>query len=335
MKQSQFYVLLLIFNAGCQEAKNIELAGRTAEWAENSEIDNKQIKEEKTSPEFQPDNFISDVSNPFFSLSPGRKYFYDGVSADGVKIHKEILATDQKREIAGVEAFATWSREWHDGSLVSDAKDWFAQDESGNVWHLGQQELNIFGGYLKSRGREWFAEENNAKAGIFIPGAPKVGEEFAVSFNGSDQEKAEVLAVGENFPRIRGQLNNCLKIGNYILGDHPRQFQRYYCKDVGNFSAELIPDSFGKVELTRIEDNHSSASMNISYPELKINFNEEQAKKNALDKVSNSDSVKSIELTLKDDEPAYAIDVLDKDNEVTRVFLDIVRGRFLSLEKLD
>lgn len=321
--------LLLIVGCGEKAAEN-----KTDVPTQQPEHNNNNVDNSDKAFEILPENFVSGINNPYFTLTPGRKFYYDGASPLGVKIHKEILATDHKREIAGIETQATWAREWHDNSLVSDTKSYYAQDKEGNVWLFGENKQDIFGGTIKNKDSEWLAGENNAKAGIIVPGAPKSGDPIAVAFNGIDQEKAEVLGLGEAVQVPRGQLKDCLKIGDYSVSNSIDDVHQYYCKETGNLSVELVPDTFGKLELTKIEDNYSTASMDIKYPQLKINIGEDQAKEIALGKVLNSDSVTAINLVLRNDDPVYAIDVIDKEKDTTRVYLDVLSGRYLTSEKV-
>lgn len=284
--------------------------------------------------EVRPENFVSGVSNPYFTLIPGRKLSYDGIDPNGVKIHKEILASDLEREIAGVKTLAAWDREWHDNSLVKDTKRYYAQDKDGNVWLFGETELDIFGGYMKNKGSEWFHGENNAKAGIVVPGVAQVGDEIARAFNGLNEEKAEVLAVGEAIDVPKGAFADCLKIRDYAVGEGAIETYDYYCKDIGNFALELVPDTFGKISLAKVEDNFPTTGLNLNYPELKITVAETKAKEIALDEVLNSDEVTAINLVLRNDDPVYAVDVLDDDKDTTRVFIDINSGKVLTTEKL-
>ncbi len=334
MKLFQFYPLLILCAAGCGDKAVVEdkptpnLADKADKPVAPANNQDTNAGKDDTL-EIKQENFINGVNNPYFSITPGRKYFFDGMDPKGIKIHKEVLASDQEREIAGVKTLATWTREWHDNSLISDSRSWYAQDKEGNVWLFGQKELDIFGGFSKGKGIEWLAGENNAKAGIIVPANPKVGDEIAAAFNGIDQEKAEVLGVGEKVTTPKGELSDCLKIRDYTIGENAAEFHNYYCKEAGNLSLELIPQTFGKLELTRVENNFSTAGMNITYPEFKVALLEDEAKKIALDEVPASKEVKAIDIVLRNDDPVYSVDVLDENKDTTRVFLDINSGKVL------
>jgi hypothetical protein len=337
LKLFRLYPLLILCAAACgdKDVDNKPVANIPAPNNKPVAPINNEVEAGKDDAlEIKQENFINGVNNPYFSIRPGRKYFFDGVDPRGIKIHKELLASDQEREIAGVKTLATWTREWHDNSLVSDNKSWYAQDKEGNVWLFGEKNLDIFGSFIKGKGSEWLAGENDAKAGIIVPASAKVGDEIATAFNGIDQEKAEVLGIGEKVQTPKGELSDCLKIRDYSIGEHPSESHNYYCKESGNLSLELVPDTFGKIELTRIEDNFSTAGMNLTYPELKVSLTEAKAKEIALEKVPASDEVTALNIVLRNDDPVYAIDILDEEKDTTRVFLDLNSGKVLSTEKI-
>ncbi len=335
MKRFHYYPLLLLLAAGCGE-KKADIADNSSN---NPPENSAPAKEEEnlsddSAFEFRPENFVSGVNNPYFSIVPGRKYFYDGADPEGIKIHKEILTSDQQREIAGVKALTTWTREWRDDSLVSDVKSWYAQDKEGNVWLLGEKEQNIFGGYIKSKGSEWIAGENNAKAGVIVPASPKAGLELPAVFNGAEEEKAQVLGVSEAIKVRDGELSDCLKIKEFSNSEQTREFHNYYCKGSANLSLEVVPDTFGKIELTRIENGHLSAGLNINYPEFKAQLAEEKAKEIALESIENGDSVSALNIVLRNDKPVYAVDIIDKEKDTHRVFVDVNTGNIFSSEKV-
>jgi len=81
-------------------------------------------------------DFVSYVDNKYFTLTPGKKYIYQSVTDDGTEMI-EVFVTSDTKKIMGVNAIVVWDREWLNGELVEDTKDWFAQDKFGNVWEDG------------------------------------------------------------------------------------------------------------------------------------------------------------------------------------------------------
>jgi hypothetical protein len=64
------------------------------------------------------------------------------------------------------------------GELAEDTEDWFAQDKEGNVWYFGEDTKELANGQVVSTQGSWEAGVDKARAGIFMPAAPKVGQVF-------------------------------------------------------------------------------------------------------------------------------------------------------------
>jgi hypothetical protein len=62
--------------------------------------------------------------------------------------------------------------------LVEDTDDWFAQDAQGNVWYLGEDTRELEDGQVVSTEGSWQAGVDNARAGIFLPAEPQLGQAF-------------------------------------------------------------------------------------------------------------------------------------------------------------
>src|SRR5512137_29422 len=60
-------------------------------------------------PIINPDEFVSQVDNPYFPLVPGTTFVYEGVSEDGFE-RDEMAVTNQTKEIIGVTCIVVWDR---------------------------------------------------------------------------------------------------------------------------------------------------------------------------------------------------------------------------------
>src|SRR5436305_258023 len=63
------------------------------------------------------------------------------------------------------------------GRLHERTTDWYSQDQAGNVWYFGEAtaELDVHG-HVKTREGSWQAGRAGARAGIFMPAQPRVGQ---------------------------------------------------------------------------------------------------------------------------------------------------------------
>lgn len=122
-----------------------------------------------------PHAFVRNVTNPWFPLRPGTTYLYRGTK-DGQPSRDVMTVTDATRTIQGVRAIAVRDLLYLRGRLEERTTDWYAQDRRGNVWYgEATAELDRHG-RVKTRAGSWLAGRNGGRAGIFMPGRPRVGQ---------------------------------------------------------------------------------------------------------------------------------------------------------------
>ena len=59
---------------------------------------------------------------------------------DGASISHRLVSTvtDLVKPVAGVRNVVVWEQDWRGGTLAEAELAFFAQDNEGNVWHLGE-----------------------------------------------------------------------------------------------------------------------------------------------------------------------------------------------------
>ena len=120
--------------------------------------------------------FSAHVDNPWFPLRPGTTYVYRGVK-DGEPSRDVVTVTHKVKTITGVPCVVVEDRLYLRGRLEERTSDWYSQDKGGNVWYFGENtaELDKHGHVTSTEGT-WRAGRNGAKAGIYMPAHPKVGQ---------------------------------------------------------------------------------------------------------------------------------------------------------------
>lgn len=144
----------------------------------------------------QSADFVRRIDNPWFPLLPGTTWIYRGVK-DGKPSRDVVRVTGNMKMIQGVRATAVDDRLYLRGRLEERTTDWYAQDRSGTVWYYGEDtaELNAKG-QITSREGSWQAGRRGAKAGVFMPAHPRVGESFRQEFyKGHAEDHFKVLSL--------------------------------------------------------------------------------------------------------------------------------------------
>jgi hypothetical protein len=137
-----------------------------------------------SSPAFDPAHFTHQVANPYFPLTPGlvtRLHGGDGPE----KLTEVVRVTDHTKVVAGVTAtvFRDVLRR-PDGSVAEATDDWYAGDDEGNVWYLGEDTATYDDqGHVESREGSWQAGVHGAVPGIILPGDPQPSDAARMEYD--------------------------------------------------------------------------------------------------------------------------------------------------------
>jgi hypothetical protein len=116
------------------------------------------------------------VTNQWFPLTPGTELVYKGTK-DGKPTRDVVRVTRQTITIAGAKCVVVRDLLYEAGKLEERTSDYYTQDRAGNVWYFGEDTAELNGsGKVTSREGTWRAGRDGAKAGIYMPAHPRVGQ---------------------------------------------------------------------------------------------------------------------------------------------------------------
>jgi hypothetical protein len=143
-----------------------------------------------------PSRFVRTVDNPWFPLRPGTTFVYRGVK-DGEPSRDVVRVTSGTRVIQGVRCIGVGDRLYTSGRLSERTTDWYAQDRDGTVWYFGEDTAELDrGGKVTSREGSWLAGVAGARAGVFMPARPRVGQRFRQEYlKGHAEDHFQVLSL--------------------------------------------------------------------------------------------------------------------------------------------
>jgi len=129
-----------------------------------------------------PGDFVRRVDNPWFPLEPGSFWRYRGAK-DGEHMTDVVRIAKGTKRILGVRTTVVHDTVLVGGRPEEETFDYYAQDRHGNVWYFGEdtKELNA-SGKVVSREGSFRAGRDGARAGLYIPGHPKVGQSARQEF---------------------------------------------------------------------------------------------------------------------------------------------------------
>lgn len=117
------------------------------------------------------------VDNQWLPLRPGTRRVFEGSTfEDGARISHRLVTTvtDLVKPVAGVRNVVVWEQDWRGGALAEAELAFFAQDDDGNVWHLGEYPAEYENGKIVAT-PAWIHGIEGATAGIAMPVHPRLG----------------------------------------------------------------------------------------------------------------------------------------------------------------
>jgi hypothetical protein len=196
---------------------------------------------EKEFEDFDGSNFnrSTSIDNEWLPLRPGTRYVYEGFTVEeGEKIPARVVitVTDLTKVIDRVRSVVSWDLDYSAGELVEAELAFFAQDNDGNVWRLGEYPEEYEEGKLADA-PAWIAGIQNAKAGIAMKAESQLGEPSysqgwapAVEFT----DRAQVYQVGRRTCVPFDCYEDVLVMEEFSR-EEPNAFQlKYYARGVGN-----------------------------------------------------------------------------------------------------
>lgn len=180
----------------------------------------------------------------------------------------DVIVTDQvKRDFIGAYAglrarvvrdivYLDEDCEGRRGVVLEYTSDWYAQDNGGNVWYLGEDtieyEYDDQGRRIgSSREGSWEAGRNG-KAGIVMFARPEVGKRYRQEFApGEAEDEATIFAVNVIVSTGLGRFRGCLKTRESTPLE-PGVFEyKYHCPNVG-LVLVVAPSANGGAETVKL-----------------------------------------------------------------------------------
>jgi hypothetical protein len=141
------------------------------------------------------------------------------------------------------------------GELSEDTRDWFAQDNLGNVWYFGENSQSIEHGLVVSLEGSWTAGEDGALPGIVMRAQPAIGalyrQEFAL---GTAEDVASVQSTAESITVPYGSFTNCWKTEDFSPMEPDVIENKFFAPGIGSIR-EVDLDSGDYIELIDITNN--------------------------------------------------------------------------------
>jgi hypothetical protein len=178
------------------------------------------------------------IDNRWFPLRPGTELTFQGSAIEeGHSIRREVrfAVSDLIKVIDGVPAVVIWERDYNQGDLVESELAFFAQDDDGNVWALGQYPEEYEEGKLAAA-PAWIAGQRGARPGLAMLADPAPGPSYSQGYGPEVgyADRARVFKLGQETCVASGCYKDVMVTDEFALDDPEARQLKYYAPDVGN-----------------------------------------------------------------------------------------------------
>jgi hypothetical protein len=118
-------------------------------------------------------------------MVPGTQLVLTGLAdrGNGLLPHRSVMiVTDLTKVIDGVRTRVVWDLDYNGGQLVESELAFFAQDDNGNVWNLGEYPEEYDNGRFTGAPNTWIGGVAGAEPGISMLANPMVGDTYTSGF---------------------------------------------------------------------------------------------------------------------------------------------------------
>lgn len=215
--------------------------------------------------QFNPDNFdrSTNITNPWMPLKPGTQYVFEGETVENGKTvpHRVIIhVTDLTKVISGVRSVVTWDLDYSGDELVEAELAFFAQDNDGNVWRMGEYPEEYENGKFVDN-PTWIHGLDNALAGIAMkadpqPGTPDYPQGWGPEVDWTDRGLVDKVLPETCVPA--GCFQDVLVVKETSATEKGAFQLKYYAPNIGNVLVDWTGKDKTQETLKLVEFNQLS-----------------------------------------------------------------------------
>src|SRR4029453_6865281 len=181
------------------------------------------------------------IDNKWLPLRPGTQFAYEGsaIVDEGGRQPRRVVTTvtDLSKVLDGVRTLVISEKDYTAGELSEPELAFFAQDDAGNVWLVGEYPEEYENGKF-DKAPAWINGQEGARAGITMLADPQVGTpDYAQGFApppGEFTDRGEVYKTDQKTCVPVDCYENVL-VTEEFNPDEPDAYQlKYYAPGVGN-----------------------------------------------------------------------------------------------------
>ena len=225
--------------------------------------------------DFDPTRFSdgANIDNAWMPLQPGRRWIIEGVTIEEderIPHRSSLTVTSLSKVIAGVDTAVVWAEDISDGVVVEKEIAFYAQDDDGTVWYLGEHTEEFEDGEFVLA-QTWIHGSEDARAGVKMLADPMTHTQALFQGWAPAVEWSDYSRLDEAQPEdcvIGGCYKDVVRFVESSLGEEGIFQLKSYARGVGEIRVGWRGDSDSRDELELKSAATLSSSALARYDEL-------------------------------------------------------------------
>ena len=221
---------------------------------------------EKDFEDFNAANFDNptNITNQWSPLKPGMQYVYEGITNDdeGNQVSRRLVVTvtNLTKVIDGVNTVVSWDRDYNDDSLVEAELAFYAQDNNGTVWRMGEHPEEYDQGTFITA-PTWFAGIADSVAGIEMLGNPQLEQNYSQGWAPSVEftDRGQVSQMDQDVCVPTDCYKGVVIIDETSKAEPDAHQFKYYAPGIGNIKVGWAGEDETKEKLELVDVKQLSA----------------------------------------------------------------------------
>jgi hypothetical protein len=206
----------------------------------------------KYAPAIDPANFVAKVDNRYLPLRPGTTFHFRGVK-DSTRQVDDVLVMHRIKRVLGIRCTIVRDTVFEHGTAVERTFDWYAQDNHGNVWYMGEDSLERKNGRLVRASDSWQAGVNGAKPGIIMRGRPRAGDVYRQEYYppGGALDQARIVGLTGPVRVPAGSFRRVLVTIEWSPVE-PQLEKKFYVAGIGEVKEAVVQGGHEQFALAKV-----------------------------------------------------------------------------------
>ena len=198
-------------------------------------------------------HFSRTNQNAWFPLRPGTVLVYRGED-EGQTARDVFTVTHDTKVIQGVRCTVVKDRLYKGGRLAERTTDWYATADDGTVWYFGEATATFDrSGKLEDREGSWQSGVDGARAGIFMPGHPRVGQSGRQEYyKGHAEDHFTVVSLAAHATTPRASSRHALMTKEFTPLEPGVIDRKLFVRGIGTVIEQTIEGGNERFELVSI-----------------------------------------------------------------------------------